>query len=173
MMDFRQASPRKEAAKTTKKRTSTGNTETQGQIKFTANPVARQRSLQQIQKETEEFDNSAWGDSDEDGEYNPKDPIQNDGDATDVDEDIPLKDAKRRKTAPGTSTSGAKSRGAPAKAMEVVDLASASDINRADASTPNTEGYKALQVMYKKVSMAVTIDGPRGEITHSLEADRR
>lgn len=157
MMDFREASPRKEGAKTTKvtkKRASAGADETQGQIKFTAkksNPVSRQRSLQQIQKETEDFDNSHWGDSDEDGEYAPDDPIEVDGDATDVEEDIPLKDAKRRRTTSGHSAAGP-SRNAPA-ARQVVDIASASDVDRGDTMSPVDWAYKQLKDMYTKVSL--------------------
>jgi hypothetical protein len=147
MMDFRQASPRKAAAtKTTKKRTSTGNTGTQGQIKFTANPIARQRSLQQIRDETEAFDASSWSASDEDEDYNPKDPI--DGGDTDVEGDIPLKDAKRRRVASGPSTTGAKARSAALQASEVINLASASDIDRPDTPTLR---YRELKAMYLKV----------------------
>jgi hypothetical protein len=161
MMDFREASPRKEAVKTTKKRVSAGADETQGQIKFTAkksNPVSRQRSIQQIQKETEDFDNSHWGDSDEDGEYAPDDPIEVDGDATDVEEDVPLKDAKRRRTTSGPATAGPSrsatagpSRSAPA-ARQVVDLASAGDLDRGNTMSPVDWAYKQLKEMYTKVS---------------------
>jgi len=153
-MDFRQASPRKEVVKTTKKRQSAGADETQGQIKFTArksNPVSRQRSMQQIQKETEAFDNSHWGDSDEDGEYAPDDPIEVDGEATDVDEDVPLKDAKRRRTLSGPVTTAGPSRIAPAN-RHVVDLASASDLDRSDTASPVEWAYKQLKDMYTKVS---------------------
>jgi bloom syndrome protein len=153
MMDFREASPRKEAVKTSKKRVSAGADETQGQIKFIAkksNPVYRQRSIQQIQKETEDFDNSHWGDSDEDAEYAPDDPIEVDGDATDVEEDVPLKDAKRRRTTSGPSTAGP-SRSAPA-ARQVVDLASASDLDRGNTMSPVDWAYKQLKEMYTKVS---------------------
>ena len=156
MMDFREASPRKEAAKTTKitkKRASAGADETQGQIKFTAkksNPVSRQRSLQQIQKETEDFDNSHWGDSDEDGEYAPDDPIEVDGEATDVEEDIPLKDAKRRRTTNVPSTA-ATSRNIPV-ARQGANLASASDVDRDETHSPVDWAYKQLKDMYTKVS---------------------
>lgn len=153
MMDFREASPRKEVVKTTKKRVSAGADETQGQIKFTtkkSNPVSRQRSIQQIQKETEEFDNSHWGDSDEDKEYAPDDPIEVDGDATDVEGDVPLKDAKRRRTTSGPSAAGP-SRNTPA-ARQVVDLATASDLDRGNTMSPVDWAYKQLKEMYSKVS---------------------
>jgi hypothetical protein len=151
MMDFRQASPRKEVAKTIRKRTTTGSSETQGQIKFTAakksNPISRQRSLQQIQKETEEFDNSHWGDSDDDREYAPDDPIEVDGEGTDVEGDLPLKDLKRRRISgpgqAGPSTS--------ATTRKVVDLAGARDVDRGDTASPVDFAYKQLKEMYAKV----------------------
>lgn len=157
-MDFRQASPRKEAPKKVTKRKSAGVDEIQGQINFSAkpkksNPVSRQRSAQMIQKETEDFDHSPWGDTDDD--YAPEDdPIeggQSDGDATDVDGDVPLQVAKRRRTMSGAG-GGAKNAGGSAVHRDVVDVASASEISRGDSVSPTEWAYKQLKETYKRVS---------------------
>lgn len=146
-MDFRQASPRKEAAKKPTKRKSTGagGEGAQGQINFGAkksNPISRQRSIQQIQRETEDFDASPWGDTDEDEDYAPDDdPIRVDSDATDVEGDVPLKVAKRKKA------------GHPQHSA-IVDLASASEISRSATVTPTDWAYKELQDVYNRVSTA-------------------
>ena len=102
-----------------------------------------------IQKETEDFDHSPWGDTDE--EYAPEDdPIdgQTDGDATDVDGDVPLKVAKRRRTVSG---SGFQNTGKGAMHRDVVDLASASEISRGDSVSPTEWAYKQLKETYKRV----------------------
>jgi hypothetical protein len=77
-----------------------------------------------------------------------------DGDATDVEGDVPLKDAKRRRTTTGPSTAGP-SRSTPA-ARQVVDLASASDLDRGDTMSPVDWAYKQLKEMYTKVSIFST-----------------
>lgn len=164
-MDFRQASPRKEAPKKVSKRKSAGVDEIQGQINFSAktkksNPISRQRSAQLIQKETEDFDHSPWGDTDDD--YAPEDdPIDGgqsdgDGDATDVDGDVPLQVAKRRRTMSG-AVAGNREQNAGRNVMhgDVVDLASASDIGRGDSVSPTEWAYKQLKETYKRVSYTV------------------
>lgn len=156
-MDFKEASPRKEAQKKVTKRKSAGMDEIQGQgqINFSAkpkksNPISRQRSAQVIQKETEEFDQSRWGDTDDD--YAPEDdPIDghSEGDATDVDGDVPLKVAKRMRTASGA---GARDTGRNAMHRDMVDLASVSEISRSDTQSPTEWAYNKLKETYKKVS---------------------
>lgn len=151
-MQFRQASPRKEAApkKLTKRKSANGD-ELQGQITFAAkqsNPISRQRSAQQIQRETEAFDQSGWGDTDD--EFTPEDdPIRVDSDATDVDGDVPLRVAKKRRTT-GNASSMPKSRGLVKP--DTLDLASASEISRGDSVSPTEWAYKKLKETYKKVS---------------------
>ncbi|TYJ53728.1 hypothetical protein B9479_005635 [Cryptococcus floricola] len=67
------------------------------------NPIERKRSAQRIQAQTDEFDNSDWGDShdkqkgEDDGEPQ-EDPIEGSGEETEVDDDVPLKPAKKRKS---------------------------------------------------------------------------
>ncbi|WRT64029.1 uncharacterized protein IL334_000956 [Kwoniella shivajii] len=104
-MDFRQASPRK---KTTAKNSAPKRQGSKTQVQIdsfaqkVSNPIARKRSHQQILAEVAEFDDSPWGDTDE--EYRPEDegdPIQIDDSATekeDGDDGLPLM-IKKRKTA--------------------------------------------------------------------------
>jgi hypothetical protein len=69
-----------------------------------------------------------------------------------VDEDVPLKDAKRRRTMSGPVATAGSSRGAPAN-RQVVDLASASDLDRSNTASPVEWAYKQLKDMYTKVSL--------------------
>nr|KIR48852.1 bloom syndrome protein [Cryptococcus bacillisporus CA1280] len=96
-MDFREASPRKSTTKfkqpskrqSSKSQTMLGKT-------TSSNPIARKRSLQQIMAAEAEFDNSHWGDTDD--EYHPEedgDPIIASADETEVDDGVPQ---KRRKS---------------------------------------------------------------------------
>lgn len=111
-MDFKVASPRKGAAKPSKAARRSGQQQLDGFTRKVNNPVSRQRSAQQIADETAEFDNSHWGDTDDEyiddnesavGDHH--DPIE--VDETDVEEDVPLATraaAKRRRVEPGPST---------------------------------------------------------------------
>ncbi|WVQ71261.1 hypothetical protein IAR50_000787 [Cryptococcus sp. DSM 104548] len=74
-----------------------------------SNPIQRKRSAQLIQAQTDEFDNSDWGDSrvqskqsrsqEEDEDDEPQDdPIEGSGEDTEADDDVPLKPAKKRKS---------------------------------------------------------------------------
>lgn len=98
-MDFREASPRKLATKpkqSAKRRSAKSKGPATLEKTTNSNPIARKRSLQQIMAEEAEFDNSHWGDTDD--EYNPEndgDPIIASGDETEMDDDVPL---KRRKS---------------------------------------------------------------------------
>ncbi|OCF41399.1 hypothetical protein I317_04790 [Kwoniella heveanensis CBS 569] len=109
-MMFRQNSPRKQrvtkkAAAGTKR---TGSGRVQPQIdSFTTkvnNPISRKRSHQQILAEEAEFDNSPWGDTDDEdyrpGAENSDDPIEiGDSGTEKEDDDLPLAIAvKKRKT---------------------------------------------------------------------------
>ena len=112
-MEFRQQSPQK-APKQAKLKSNgkSGKAALAGQGGISAyarqvsNPVARKRSHQQIMAEEKEFDNSPWGDTDD--EYAPSEDLGNDttthgGDAIEVsdteeeDADVPLSAIKRRK----------------------------------------------------------------------------
>jgi hypothetical protein len=90
-MDFRQKSPRKQPVKEkrgTSKSTSTsgrkgGQTGIDSFAQKVDNPISRRRSLLQIREEEAEFDQSPWGDTDEeDGDTtwkpdeDPEDPIE-------------------------------------------------------------------------------------------------
>ncbi|WVQ85440.1 hypothetical protein IAT38_007605 [Cryptococcus sp. DSM 104549] len=67
----------------------------------TSNPISRKRSAQEIREQMDEFDRSAWGDSDaEYDEAEAEDPIEASGDETEVDE-VPVPAAKRRKSGDG------------------------------------------------------------------------
>ncbi|OXG34723.1 bloom syndrome protein [Cryptococcus neoformans Bt120] len=98
-MDFREASPRKLTTKpkqSAKRQSAKSKSQSTLEKTTGSNPIARKRSLQQIMAEEAEFDNSHWGDTDD--EYNPEndgDPIIADGDETEMDDDVPL---KRRKS---------------------------------------------------------------------------
>ncbi|WVW82165.1 hypothetical protein I302_104171 [Kwoniella bestiolae CBS 10118] len=145
-MDFRQASPRKQPAakKCTSKK---GGSKNQPQIdSFTrklSNPVSRKRSHQQIQAETEEFDNSPWGDTD-DEDYRPdgNDPIEID-DATDVeeaDDDLPLMVKRRKTTARKELGSSVVPKGATSRVQVV-------DVDRSSTGSPVENCLKALEKM--------------------------
>lgn len=140
-MDFKQQSPSKPAAiKRTKSATTLKTKRKGGQTDIgdfaqptqpmISNPISRKRSLQQIAAEEDAFDNSRWGDTDdEDGDDDDADntpdyqkdevdPIVLSGDETEQDEE-PVKPAKRRKSAAGV-VSGGTSKGVGTRRKDVV-----------------------------------------------------
>lgn len=149
-MDFREASPRKSTTKfkqpskrqSSKSQTMLGKT-------TSSNPIARKRSLQQIMAAEAEFDNSHWGDTDD--EYHPEedgDPIIASADETEVDDGVPQ---KRRKS------TGASKEKTPRSTR-----------SKAKAATPDggvessvEQCFKALEKMRNQVS-EVSL-GPRGK----------
>ena len=129
MMDFRQKSPIKvawnqqNAAKrannsnsaSSRSRAGPSDADTFGgngrTIPRPANPIARKRSLQQIQAEEDAFDQSGWGDTDEEGEvggggsggggeYSTYDPIVLTDEETETDDHDRPAFIKARKSAP-------------------------------------------------------------------------
>ena len=107
-MSFKAAVATNKRSKTAKPRTAkNGQQGIQSFTKQVSNPVSRKRSAQQIMQEEQEFDNSKWGDTDEEyiddpdtssAEGDRNDPIEPDD--TDVDEDVSLakvQAAKKRK----------------------------------------------------------------------------
>ncbi|WVF70801.1 hypothetical protein IAT40_005595 [Kwoniella sp. CBS 6097] len=111
-MMFRQNSPKKQrvtkkAAAGVNKRTVSGQMQPQidSFTRKVTNPISRKRSHQQILAEEAEFDNSPWGDTDDEdyrpGPENSDDPIEVGDSATEKedDDDLPLAIAvKKRKT---------------------------------------------------------------------------
>ncbi|WVN90264.1 uncharacterized protein L203_105500 [Cryptococcus depauperatus CBS 7841] len=76
------------------------------------NPVARKRSLQQLRAEEAEFDNSRWGDTDD--EYEPSnnnDPIVASGDETEI--DVRIASKRRRLDEPERQAMQSKTTKAP------------------------------------------------------------
>jgi len=128
-MSFRQNSPRKQ--KKLSKRASDGSGATGA--RKNSGPLARQRSLQQIAVEVQDFDASPWGDTDD--EYHPD---ENDPIVLSDDNDIPLA-AKKRKGVTG-----------PAKALARRDT-EIIDIDRVDTASPVERCFKALKALQSAV----------------------
>ncbi|ORX34249.1 hypothetical protein BD324DRAFT_605080 [Kockovaella imperatae] len=112
-MEFREASPRKQVKAAKRKSDQHGISSFMNK-----NPIARQRSLQQIAREEQEFDNSHWGDTD-DEDYAPSDGAPGTGDDPievdterdeDGDDDVPLAVRKKRKLSVKAPESSNKSR---------------------------------------------------------------
>ncbi|KAK6905567.1 hypothetical protein I203_106397 [Kwoniella mangroviensis CBS 8507] len=147
-MDFRQASPRKQPAN--KKTASKGSgSKNQAQIDSFArklsNPISRKRSHQQILAETEEFDNSPWGDTDDENYRPDDDPIEidddADGNATEIegDDDLPLA-VKRRKTARKEIGNTIVPKGATSRVQVI-------EVERSSTASPVENCLKALEKM--------------------------
>ena len=134
-MQFREASPRKAKAPLppkTKIRKS-GQSSINSFDHGTSNPVLRQRSLQQISAEEQEFMDSPWGDTDEDCVPHDEDPIEL------SDEEVPLavRVKQRRTLEPGVQSA--------TKASEAISM------DRAVEISPVQECFKALQALQTSV----------------------
>lgn len=150
-MDFREASPRKSTTKSkqpSKRQSSKSKSQTTLGKTTSSNPVARKRSLQQIMAEEAEFDNSHWGDTDD--EYHPEDgdPIIASADETEVDDGVPQ---KRRKSTEASKEKTPRSTRSKAKAV-TPDSGVESSVEQC---------FKALEKMRNQVS-EVSL-GPRGK----------
>ncbi|KAK8865792.1 hypothetical protein IAR55_000939 [Kwoniella newhampshirensis] len=169
MMEFRQASPRKQPVKSarTTKKTTKGQIQIDTYARKVSDPITRKRSHQQILEEEAEFDNSPWGDTD-DEDYRPEDdgdPIVLSDDETKGDDDVPLLVAtKKRKTVQQEKTLSrgelGRARTNPAGAAAAAALARSGSlvanrgtiINRQDSASPVEQCFRELQQMREKVA---------------------
>ncbi|WWC66473.1 uncharacterized protein I206_100375 [Kwoniella pini CBS 10737] len=159
MMDFRQASPRKQAPKKVARKT---GSKTQLGIDNYAqkvpNPISRKRSHQQILAEEAEFDNSPWGDTDEDEHYDPDDPIEidddDDGGHTEREDDVLPLEVKKRKT---TARKEIGNSIVPKGATSISTVSSASrvkgviEVDRSSSGSPVEVCLQALEKMRASV----------------------
>ena len=130
-MEFRQASPRKaQATKPVKRKP--GQPQIDGFAQKVNNPIARKRSHQQIVEETRAFDDSPWGDTDEDYMPSDEDPII----ALSDDGEVPLSTKKRRTVEPV----------AQLRARDTVA------VDRAETISPVEQCFKSLRAMQTSVS---------------------
>lgn len=142
-MDFREASPRKSTTKSkqpSKRQSSKSKSQTTLGKTTSSNPIARKRSLQQIMAEEAEFDNSHWGDTDD--EYHPEedgDPTIASADETEVDDGVPQ---KRRKSTEASKEKAPRSTRSKAKAATPDD----------GVESSVEQCYKALEKMRNQVS---------------------
>ena len=135
-----------------------------GFARTVSNPISRKRSLQQIEAEVQDFDNSPWGDTDD--EYIPSgdddgaaqvagredDPIELD--ETDVDDDMTPVAPKRRKSGDGRRVVSAPT--APASASRDKGrkvLTAAHDSLSEVEPSPFDQCFAALKAVVKSVSV--------------------
>ncbi|WVQ97161.1 hypothetical protein IAU59_004271 [Kwoniella sp. CBS 9459] len=150
-MMFRQNSPRKQratkkAAASSKKTGSTGRGQPQidSFTRKVDNPISRKRSHQQILAEEAEFDNSPWGDTDDEdyvpGREQSDDPIEVGDSATEKeDEDIPLAIASKKRKTTRKEIGNPLAPGRP------------KDVDRQDSLTPVEACLMALEQMRASV----------------------
>ena len=132
-MQFRAASPRKAKAPPPPKKRKSGPSQNNLFARQASNPVLRQRSLQQISAEEQEFEDSPWGDTDEDCVPHDEDPIEL------SDEEVPLAvRVKQRRTLPPVVRPAS-------RASEVIS------IDRAVTISPVQECFQALQALQTSV----------------------
>lgn len=172
-MDFRQKSPVKGAPAALRKTKSTtslpqrknGQANINDYAKPTqrvvSNPISRKRSLQQIRAEEDAFDNSGWGDTDDDYQQDDVDPIELSGDETEMDEaEAPA--VKRRKSMGGVATAR-KDLGGTGKVIPVGGKkGKAKDVpDRQDNRTPVEKCLAALKEVVQKVRLSLLLYGIR------------
>nr|XP_031861239.1 uncharacterized protein CI109_003209 [Kwoniella shandongensis]KAA5528311.1 hypothetical protein CI109_003209 [Kwoniella shandongensis] len=169
-MDFRQASPRKQPAKTmaSTRKVTKGQSQIDSFAQKMNNPIARKRSHQQILEEEAEFDASPWGDTDEE-DYTPDDhgdPITLlSGDETEGDDDVPLSAAtKKRRTVQQDKQlvrgELGRARPAPSAAAAAAALSRSgslvmsknSGVNRQDSASPVEQCFRDLKRMRENVA---------------------
>jgi hypothetical protein len=149
-MDFRQASPSKQAnAKKAPVKRKTASTAQQSRIvpfaQKVPNPISRQQSLQQIAAEEQEFDDSPWGDTDE--EVVHEDPIEISED------DVPLAVVTKKAAArPARKAAGSAKKAIKAMAVPFVREDEVDVPDRADASSPCDMILQGLKAWRKAVS---------------------
>ena len=129
-MEFRQASPRKAKATKPVKRKS-GQPQIDGFTHKVNNPIARKRSHQQIVEETRAFDDSPWGDTDEDYMPSDEDPIIELSD----DGDLPLSTKKRRTLEP----------------VAQLRASEAAAVDRSDTTSPVEQCFRSLRALQSSV----------------------
>lgn len=137
-MEFRQASPRKQKQPPAKKRKS-GQSQIDTFAHRVVNPIARKRSHQQIMAETNDFDNSPWGDTDDEYTPNNDDPIEL------SDQEVPIVASRRAANPPVR---------APSRHNEVIEL------DRSNTISP-VQLFQQLQSMSLSVSEKIVLQAIR------------
>ncbi|EIW72677.1 hypothetical protein TREMEDRAFT_24772 [Tremella mesenterica DSM 1558] len=141
-MDFRSKSPVKKKVAPTKRKSGQGNLSTYAHPM--TNPLQKQRSLQKLREEEQAFENSPWGDSDD--EFIPDEGDEDPIEITDDEDVIEEVTMKKRKTLNLR----------PQKSFSLTDVGLGANnsigvVDRADSGTPVEKCFKALQALQKSI----------------------
>ncbi|WWC86120.1 uncharacterized protein L201_000991 [Kwoniella dendrophila CBS 6074] len=158
-MDFRQDSPRKQPAKKSSGKGQKGQAQIDSYTRK-MNPISRKRSHQQILAEEAEFDNSPWGDTD-DEDYQPEnhndynDPIDVDDDSATEGEGDNVNDltlmAKKRKTVRKEIGNAIIPKGGNSGSAWTTTNLMSTSIDRSNANSPVELCLKALEKLRASV----------------------
>ena len=174
-MHFRQKSPVKKKAPSKRKSNDAKEGDIGSFARTASNPLARQRSRQQLRAEEDAFENSPWGDTDDEYQPDEEDPIEvsdnDDAASTIVDEDddegVPLAIKKRKTSSVVQKPTKGQARSKKTLSLSAIgfrddDDASVVSVGRADNGTPVEQCLVALRAMMLRVSWS------RPRISNSL-----